>query len=242
MTGYRLAYIYVILSLTTNELYGQTRGDLNGTVVLGSRDTVKPSNVKEVMVKNMSRGKSTKPDHLGNFFVPAQIGDSLTFYLKGLPRKYITIKSYEHLTVYLDSTILLDEVSISANVERKANLKETARRYSKQNSIYFNGKPPIALLSPFSGSPITFFRELLSEDGKRVRRFNRFINQQIELDEIDAKFNSQIIKRAIPAITDEEIESFKSSYAPDIEMLERWSTYELYDYIKRSYSDFKKRN
>lgn len=239
MNGYRLFFMCLGLSLPANGLYGQTDKKLSGTVVLNDVQTIQRVKVNDVSIRNLARNISTKPDNLGNFLISARLGDSLEVYLEGLPKKYALVKSYEHTTIYLDSTILLDEVSINATIENKTTLEETAVEYSKRNSIYFGGKPPIALLSPFSGSPITFFRELLGKDGKKVRRFNNYIRQQIEFNEIDAKFNTQTIKRVIP-IEENEIETFKAKYEPNIEEINKWSNYELYDYIKQSYQDFKK--
>lgn len=239
MNGYRLIIINFLLSVVTVTLRAQTEKTINGTIVLNDYST--PNNVKvnEISIDNITNNSSTKPDNLGNFKLDARIGDSLEVYLKGFPKKHILIKNYEHLTVYLDSTILLDEVNINGSVNKNTNLKETAMSYSRQHSIYFNGKPPIALLSPFDGSPLTFFRELLGKDGKRVRRFNKLINQQLEFNEVDARFNTETIKKAV-SINDQEIEAFKTAYQPAVDSLRKWSEYDLYNYIKRSYRAFKK--
>jgi len=239
MSGYRLIIINFLLSVVTVTLRAQTEKIINGTIVLNDSSTPNNIKVNEVSIDNITNNSSTKPDNLGNFKLDARIGDSLEVYLKGFPKKHILIKNYEHLTIYLDSTILLDEVNINGSVDKKTNLRETAMEYSRQHSIYFGGKPPITLLSPFDGSPITFFRELLGKDGKRVRRFNQLIDQQLEFDAIDARFNTETIKQAVP-INDYEMEAFKTAYRPAVDSLKRWSEYELYDYIKRSYQEFKK--
>ncbi|MEH6305940.1 hypothetical protein RYH73_09830 [Olivibacter sp. CPCC 100613] len=241
MESYRLFFVYLMLLLTTNGLYAQATNGLSGTVVLNDVPTDLKLNVGDVKISNLAKKISTTADQLGNFFIEARIGDSLTIYLPGIPKKYIQVKSYEHMTVYLDSTILLDEVNIEAVMNNRYSLEATAIEYSKKNSIYFGGRPPIALLSPFDGSPITFFRELLGKDGKKVRKFNRYIHQQIELNEIDTKFNTQIIKQVV-TIEDNEIEKFKITYRPTLEEVKKWTTYDLYDYIKRSYQEFKKSN
>lgn len=228
----------LFFTVTAISLRAQTEKLITGTVVLNDVNRLTNADVSEVRIQNLTRHHSTNPDHLGNFKINAKIGDSLDVYRKGLPRKQIVVTTYEHVTIYLDSTILLEEVNVNAHIDRKINLKETAKEYSRQNSIYFGGKPPIALLSPFGGSPITFFRELLGKDGKRVRKFNNYVTQQLEQDELDARFNTQTIKQVIP-IHDDEIEAFKTAYKPTIETLRKWSVYELYDYIKQSYRDFK---
>lgn len=197
--------------------------------------------VNEALLRNLTTKISTTPNHLGLFKINASIGDSIEITYKEMPRKTILVTSYENITVYLDRTILLEEVIINSSLDKKTNLKQIAAEYSNRKSIYFGGKPPITLLSPFGGSPITFFRELLGKDGKRVRRFNTYINQQLKNDEIDARFNKQVIRKVIP-LKNEELERFNATYRPDVNELKKWSDYELYDYIKRSHEDFKKGN
>lgn len=239
MTSYRSFLILIILSLTAGGLYGQMQ-KISGTIVInGVKSSGYQIKVTEADIRNMKKKISTRPDNLGNFYIDAQIGDSLEVYLRGFSKKYVIIGSHDHMTVYLDNTILLEEVDINAAINNKTFLKKTAVDYNKQNNIYFGGKPPITLLSPFGGSPITFFRELLGKDGEKVRRFNKYINQQIELEEVDAKFNTQTIKQVV-AINDYEINAFKAAYRPTIEDIKKWTNYELYDYIKQSYEDFKK--
>lgn len=242
----RRRYIYVIigsgLSICTTILNAQTGKPISGMVIL--TDTVADhahKTVNEAILKNMTTKISTTPNHLGLFKINASIGDSIEITYKDMPRKTILVTSYENITVYLDRAILLEEVIINSSFDKKTNLKQIAAEYSSQKSIYFGGKPPITLLSPFGGSPITFFRELLGKDGKRVRRFNTYINQQLKNDEIDLRFNKQVIRIVIP-IKDEELEAFNATYRPDVNELKKWSDYELYDYIKKSYEDFKKGN
>ncbi|WP_134090193.1 hypothetical protein [Olivibacter sp. XZL3] len=240
MKPYVLVFINAIFFSAANNLRAQSEKSVVGTVVLNQIDTQQRWKVSDVRVENLTAHRTTKPDNLGNFSIRVQIGDSLAFYVEGLPKKCSIVKGYEHLTVYLDSTILLDEVNVSAQLDKTVDLIEVAEKYSKQNSIYFNGKPPITLLSPFDGSPITFLRELISKDGKRVRKFNRIIHQQLEINEVEAKFNTEAIRQVIPTISDEEADRFKLAYKPELEKLRNWSSYELLEYIKQSYELFKK--
>lgn len=240
MKPYVFVFIKTIFLSVTNNVYAQSEKSVTGTVVLNQNDAHQQGKVSDVHIENLTAHRKTKPDNLGNFFIKAQIGDSLAFYFEGLPKKQKIVNGYEHLTVYLDSTILLDEVNVNAPIDKNVDLIEISEKYSRQNSIYFNGKPPIALLSPFGGSPITFLRELISKDAKRVRKFNRFIRQQLETNEVDTKFNTETIRCVIPSISDEEVERFKVAYKPELEKLKNWSSYELLHYIKQSYEQFKK--
>ncbi|MGN7205694.1 hypothetical protein ACTHQF_15585 [Pedobacter sp. SAFR-022] len=96
------------------------------------------------------------------------------------------------------------------------------------------------LLSPFGGSPVTFFYELFSKDAKRARSLQKFAKREIEYTEVSRRFNDNIIKSVLPDMSDIELEQFKVVFRPKAEQLAAWSDYDLLAYIKRSFEQFKK--
>ncbi|QNL50232.1 hypothetical protein H8S90_00945 [Olivibacter sp. SDN3] len=232
--------VSTICVCVTAPVSAQTGIPIHGVVVLTDTGISKTAvKVGNTIINNLATHEATSPDNLGVFSINAKIGDSIEILCNGFPRKIMPVTSYEHMTVYLDRTVLLDEVVISANIDKKADMGQLITNYNRQKKIYFDGQPPIALLSPFDGSPITFFRELLSRDAKQVRRFKAHLNQLLESDQIEMRFNKQTIKKVI-TINDNEITDFITAYRPDLTELESWSDYELYKYIKKSYTAFKK--
>ena len=97
------------------------------------------------------------------------------------------------------------------------------------------------LLSPFDGSPVTFFYELLSKDSKRARRLDRYAAAEMEYLEVSARFNDSVIKSVLPGISEVGLKAFKSACVPAIGQLKGWSDYDLFEYIKRSFEEFQKK-
>ncbi|MFD1768875.1 hypothetical protein [Sphingobacterium suaedae] len=109
---------------------------------------------------------------------------------------------------------------------------------STKSGIYHNGTPPLSLLSPFGGKPITFFYERFSVGGKRVRRLNILLDRELEVARVDSIFSDQLIQSLV-SIRTNELPEFKNIFRPSWQTIRYWSTYELYRYIKVSFASFR---
>jgi hypothetical protein len=196
--------------------------------------------VEDATVENLKTGLTKKTDNFGLFEILASIGDSLIIHKIGYQDTYYKVSNYEDARIYIKLSNQLLEVKINAQKKASENYKEASSAYGKQRGILYEGKPPIALLSPFGGSPITFFYELFSKDAKRVRRLNQLAAKSLIDEEVAIRFNSLSIKAAVP-IKDEEMDPFKDNYAPKVEDLRTWSDFQLIQYIKESFKQFKKK-
>ena len=214
-------------------LNGQTQANIKG-VVFQDSTSIKISNAK---VYNKHSRLMVHSNDLGQFEIPGVKGDTLEVNADGYLKQYLRIGNTNQLTIYLQLSNTLAEVVIKGT-STKYTQKEVLTDFSKEKGIFYNGKPPLMLLNPFSGKPLTFFYELLGADAKRVRRLNKLSKLEVVYNEIDARFNNEVIKHLV-SIKEENLEEFKSEYWPKLEELRKWSDYELYNYIKRSFEKFK---
>lgn len=217
---------------------GQNKKVLNGTIFQNGT-IVKVSNA---VLSNKHSGM-TKSDQSGRFEISVTVTDTVRITCEGYLTKYIYIEKQtetKDVIVYLNLTDTLKEVQIKGRLSRPG-MEEIASKFTLEKGIFYKGKPPIALLSPFNGKPLTFFHELLGKDGKRARRLYKLSAQQAVDNEVDEKFNDRTIRTIIP-IEDDQIDQFITDYRPTVKEIRKWSAYELYNYIKKSYEDFKKKN
>ncbi|WP_207421053.1 hypothetical protein [Desertivirga brevis] len=191
--------------------------------------------VYNATVYNENKRISVSSDHFGLFSIMASVGDTLIIEAEGYTGQKVPVRNFKDILVYLTGTNLLAEVKVTATTPRQ-NLKEVEEEFRKKG-IYYGGKPPLGLLLPFGGSPLTFFHELLSKDGKRARRFNKYAKAELEYYDISARFNDANIRKTVN-IKDEELEEFKKRYWPSAELVRGWNDFDLFDYIKRSYKEF----
>lgn len=196
--------------------------------------------VQDAVVENLRTGLVKKTDNLGVFEMLSAIGDSLIIHKIGYQDTYYRVINYEDARIYIKLSNQLLEVKVEGGRKASKNFEEASHAYAKQRGILYEGKPPLALLSPFGGSPITFFYELFSKDAKRVRRLNSLAAKALIDEEIALRFNRLMIKASVP-IKDEEVDIFIDNYSPKVEDLRKWSDFQLMQYIMASFERFKKK-
>ena len=192
--------------------------------------------VYNATVYNFKKNISVSTDHFGLFTIMASVGDTLLVEAEGYMAEKLVVRSFKDILIHLSGTTLLAEVVVKA-VTPKQNLKEVEEEFRKKG-IYYKGKPPLRLLLPFGGSPLTFFHELLSKDGKRARHFTKYAQQEMDYYDVASKFNDNSIKKIVP-IKDDELEGFKTKYWPKADVVRSWNDFDLYNYIKKSFMEFK---
>jgi len=214
------------------EVYGQAVSPVHGAVLR------KASSVRlaGVTVLNKRTNSTVRTNSLGLFSIMALPADTISFSVLGYLKKNIVLKDLQDQIVYLQQSSEIAEVTIRAT-SMKDELKEVENSFRKKG-IYYKGKPPLRLLLPVGGSPLTFFHELLSKDGKRARRWSKYADQQLAFYKVASRFNDLTIKRVVP-IGDDELLDFKDQFWPKPEQVSVWNDVELYAYIKESYLKFK---
>ncbi|WP_118193889.1 hypothetical protein [Albibacterium indicum] len=236
----RLIRIIIFLcSLVAIDIQAQDRKKISGMVVLHLSDFNDNIKVRDVQVHNLQTNERVSPNNVGAFVLSGKIGDTVIACLTGYRVRTHVIKEYNSLLIDMDSTIQLKEVPI-LGVHKRRNYEAEKIEYARQRDIYYGGKPPIVLLSPFGGSPITFFRELFSKDARKIRRLNASLSEESQQEEIDLKFNAETVKNLLPDISDEGLQMFLTEYRPDYEQIKKWSDYDFVKYITNNYKEFRK--
>ena len=224
------------LTLLSMKLSAQTTRMVRGAVIQeGTKEKV-----QEAIIENFKRGLTKRTDNFGAFEIYAGIGDSLLVRKIGYQDTYYVVTKDEAPRIYLKLSNQLLEVEINGQKKVSANFEEASTAYSKEKGIFYGGKPPLALLSPFGGSPVTFFYELFSKDGKRVKRLNQLAAKARIDEEVAVRFNPTTIKAAIP-IEDKDVDLFRDNYAPAVEDSRGWSDSQLIQYIKENFEKFKRK-
>lgn len=226
-----LVFIVLILFSTVK---GQSQQMLKGVIFEEGTKT----RVGGASVHNQRTGYTNPTNNFGLFDILAQEGDTLQISLDGYFDKKIKVDNLKDLIIYLRaSSTQLKEVKITGQ-SRLQGLREAQADF-KAKGIFSNGKPSAGMLSPLGGSPLTYLYEIFSQDGKRARRLGQFIARESDYTEVASRFNKEKIKLLVP-IKDEDMEEFKSVYWPKNEDIRKWGDYDLHNYIKKSFEEFKK--
>ena len=118
--------------------------------------------IEQVEIRNLRSGQTVHSNTFGLFAISCKVGDSLRVERIGYQTQKVDIKDFSDILIRLKITNQLKEVAITGK-RASQHFKEIGQAYSKEKGIFYGGKPPIGLLSPFGGSPVTFFYELFSK-------------------------------------------------------------------------------
>jgi hypothetical protein len=191
--------------------------------------------LSKVLVANLNSTGIVTTDDLGVFNIQASIGDTLLFRQRDYADQKVPVTGESTAMVFLQTNITLNQVDIKG-LSKRQELQGVMKEYNSQG-IYSNGKPSVAsaILSPLNG-----LYDLFGGGPKQARRFARFSAADLEQTEVDRRFTKSFIQR-ITGITDTiKLQAFKQAYRPSYEDVKSWNDYDLINYTKRSYEDFKK--
>jgi len=194
----------------------------------------KGSNVRIALagVTNLNNKMGAASNEIGIFQLKVRIGDTLLVTKKHLADQKVVVKTDDDLVVYLlrESTTL-EEVTVKGQTKKQE--MESIKRDFKRDGSFFEGKPPLILLSPFGGSPLTFFYELFGKTPARARNFNRYYKKELSLIEVDKFFNKSLVTKNT-TLTGKDLDKFLLDYYPTRSMTLSWSNYDAVKYIKES--------
>lgn len=229
--------MFIIILSCLTIVNGQTRNEYRGTILSADSTLL----LREINVINLNSKNHTVSDMFGDFVIDYKMGDTIEFRHEHWETKLIFRDNLKDSVFLNKKSITLQEVIITGNRRNTEirDLKSIQKEKNKKGGIYYGGRPPIALLSPFGGKPITFFYELFSKNGRRARKMEKIINDAELENKVDSVFNINSIKKVI-SIKEDEITNFIEQYRPRAEQVQTWNTYDLSLYIQESYKSFKK--
>lgn len=192
--------------------------------------------VANALIFNIQKKNTVASNDLGVFNIKANIGDTLKVFKKDFTEYILAVVNEKDVMLQLSPVIQLNEVRVVGQT-KKQELEESLQHYRGQGS-FFNGKPPVRLFSPISGSPITGLYELFGKTPRQAKHFQEFAKNEIQETDVDKRFNKTLIQQ-VTDLKEEQIQPFMESYRPSFDQLSAWNDYDLIDYVKKSAQGFK---
>jgi len=225
------AIVFLSTLYFCNAAKAQQEFTLNG-VVFESGTKIR---IALVEINNKRNHYSVGSNDMGLFKIKAVVGDTLEIIKRGFNDVQVVVASTKDMVITLNRGNTLNEVVINGQ-NKKQSLDELKHDYVGKGSFYA-GKPPLALLNPFGGSPLTFFYELFGKTPKRARRFNKLYKAELQQNEIDLLFNKSTINKNT-GLEGKELENFMVNYRPDYQKAKNWTVYDATKWIKDSYKKY----
>lgn len=219
--------IFISFSLNT---HAQQEGILKGLVFKKGTS----QRLQDISIENKTSKKFILSDEWGNFSISANIGDTLLFKKEGFQEFEKIIRDQQNLIIYLEASILLEEVVVKQKTTKQEQ-QEILDGY-RSKGVYYNGNPPLLV---YLFNPLTALHELLGKDANNAKNFGNYIQRENAESRVDAHFNAQIIRTSIK-IKDNELVEFMYLYRPKPKEVIYRNTYDDMAYIKKSYRAYLK--
>ena len=189
------------------------------------------------VINNKNSGKAVGSNDLGLFDIKAKLGDTLLIEKRNFVSQQFVVNNNKDILIYLiRASTSLEEVTIRGKTKID-DLQEIRREFKRQGSFY-EGKPPLALLNPLNGSPLTFFYELFGKTPAKARRFKRYYDNELKLMQVDRFFNKTLVSKYTD-LEGQNLDKFILDYSPTFEMIKGWNNYDAVNYIKLSAKKFR---
>ena len=223
---------YVLFIFVANTLKGQPVKMQQG-IIYKQGSSIRLGSVK---VFNKQSKQTVKSNLYGVFNIMAALGDSLEISSAGFQTINSIVTDFLIKVLYLTPDVELPEVVIKEN-SLITDLREVKKGY-RDKGVFYTGTPHYYYLFL---KPMTFIYENFKSEVINARKFNKYAKREVDGYEISTRFNDDLIKNNVP-VKDADLFNFKLKYQPSLEQINTWSDYDLINYIKRSYEDFKKNN
>lgn len=190
--------------------------------------------VAQVQITNARTTNANITDDQGTFTIKAAIGDTLIFTKYDYTTLKLPVAGLTDMVVFLQQATMLNTVTVKGET-KKTELNSIMNDYAKKG-VYYGGKPSVGSVI---SSPLNGLYSLLGREPKNARHFAAYAKAEEEAAQDSRKYNKPLIKR-ITNIPDEDLDKFVDAYKPSHEDLMKWNDYDIINYIKKSYEDFKK--
>src|SRR5690606_33080997 len=187
--------------------------------------------LRDVAVKNLRTNQITQTDTEGNFTIPGNINDLLTFTQPGyeVDTAFIYQEGIQRIYLIRDSkSIVIDEVVIS-------RLTDSRLAYEIQRA---KSEGQVTEASQTRGGLRLSLSRLFGRQSKMARKNLDLLLEEQNNRKVDRLFSEQAIRAIIP-LTDTEMALFREQFRPSLEFIETASPEDVRAYVLDSYSKFK---
>lgn len=228
-----IPFLLCMLFFGISNTYAQTetpeRKNISGMVLeRGTNNT----RIADANVVNLVTGQSTRTSSMGIFTVAVTIGDSISIEKVGYGPIKTSVNTIEDIILDMQPGLQIETVVVSRGT-REAEMRGMMKDYERKG-VYRGGKNSVGT---YLGSPATALYNLFGKEPKNARRFQEYMDQELEETKIDRIFNKTIVSE-LTKLEGEELQSFMDWYRPSLATAERWGRYDLMVYINKSFESW----
>lgn len=231
-------YLWCILLISTismEQALAQTeeqeQKNISGMVLERGTANVR---IADATVVNLRTRQVTRTSPQGVFTIPVAVGDSLSVNKIGYGPIKTVINTLEDIILDMQAGLEIETVVVTRST-RESELRSHLRDYERQG-IHNGGHNS---LGTYLNSPATALYNLFGRTPRNARRFEQYMNQELEATKVDRVFNKTLVS-SLTDLEGDELQSFMDIYRPSWSTLEKWGQYDLMLYITNSFKSWDK--
>lgn len=206
----------------------QEAGTISGLVLEKGTST----RIVDVNISNLKNGQSTRTNAYGVFSIFASVGDTLSFKKVGFGPTKTVVRTLEDILVDLQSGLTIETVIVTRS-SKEAEMRGYLDEYKKKG-VYNGGHNKFGT---YLASPATALYNLFGQDAKNAKRFEKYMNQEVEATKVDRIFNKTLVTQ-LTKLEGEDLQSFMDLYRPSYSTAQYWGQYDIMTYITNSFKSW----
>lgn len=224
----RFLIMYFLLSMGAHSIAMAQQIEYQGAVM----DYEDGKRIVGAEIINLSSGDRILTNTMGIFSIKGQDGDTIRVSKSDYKESITVLQGVKDVIVRLHPAFLLKEVNVYGQ-SKKDQLEDVMDDFRKKGN-YYNGKPPVLA---YIFTPISALHGLFGKTPKNARRFQKYMNFEVEQNAVDRKFTIHLVEE-YTGLTGEDLTNFMSIYRPSFQQVEKWNDYDARAYIKKSFDNF----
>jgi len=226
-TIFKILIILPILVVMTREGVAQKTNlpQISGLVL--ERTTGK--RLADVNVVNLRTNRKVVSNTFGVFYIEAMVGDSLALSKIGYGPIRTVVTTLEDILLEMQPGLQIEEVVV-ARKSKEQEMDDILRDYEKKG-IYNGGKNRVGT---YLNSPATALYNLFGREAKNMKRFEKFMNQEVNELAVDKVFTRKVVSETT-GLEGEALLNFMEVYRPSHDVASKWGQYDLLNYINKSF-------
>ncbi len=224
-----IALLSILFTLFTGySLQAQESGSISGLVLeKGTSNRIGDANIT-----NLRSNYTTRSNAYGVFVMPVSIGDTLSLNKVGYGPVKTIVRTLEDILIDLQPGLQIETVIVTRST-KEAEMRGYLEDFRKKG-IYNGGHNKFGT---YLASPATALYNLFGQEAKNAKRFEKYMNVELEATKVDRIFNKTIVSE-LTKLEGDELQSFMDLYRPSYSTAQYWGQYDLMTYISNSFKSW----
>ncbi|MFD1166094.1 hypothetical protein ACFQ2C_10805 [Sphingobacterium daejeonense] len=185
--------------------------------------------ISDANVVNLRTKQTVRTNSYGVFTVEVNVGDTLSISKVGYGPIKTRINTLEDILVDITAGTQIETVVVTRST-KESEMRQMMEDYGSKG-VYNGGHNKFGT---YISSPATALYNLFGKEAKNAKRFEQYMNVELEQTKVDRIFNKTLVA-SLTKLHGEELQAFMDLYRPSYSTAQKWGQYDVMNYINSSF-------